>query len=208
MLRHACGFALANEGHDTRSLQAYLGHKNIQHTVRYTELSPDGSRISGGTFSRKRDRPRMNNWPAEGLPYVRPLHPAVTPSRRPPACPAGAVLRRMIGRLQMSIPSLRWPGGFIEAHLAGPKPGLRERCQRGAPLQVDRREGLWPIASARMVGRAVAVGRTDLAGQHAHEDEIDAWDIVPDRIYGCDRLRRCGGAGFIHTRAALAMPGS
>jgi len=41
MLRHACGFALANKGHDTRALQGYLGHKNIQHTVRYTELSPD-----------------------------------------------------------------------------------------------------------------------------------------------------------------------
>jgi len=41
MLRHACGFKLANDGHDTRSLQHYLGHKNIQHTVRYTELSPD-----------------------------------------------------------------------------------------------------------------------------------------------------------------------
>jgi type 1 fimbriae regulatory protein FimB/type 1 fimbriae regulatory protein FimE len=40
MLRHACGFALANKGHDTRALQAYLGHKNIQHTVRYTELVP------------------------------------------------------------------------------------------------------------------------------------------------------------------------
>jgi type 1 fimbriae regulatory protein FimB/type 1 fimbriae regulatory protein FimE len=40
MLRHACGFALANKGHDTRALQAYLGHKNIQHTVRYTELTP------------------------------------------------------------------------------------------------------------------------------------------------------------------------
>jgi type 1 fimbriae regulatory protein FimB/type 1 fimbriae regulatory protein FimE len=40
MLRHACGFALANKGRDTRSIQAYLGHKNIQHTVRYTELSP------------------------------------------------------------------------------------------------------------------------------------------------------------------------
>jgi len=39
MLRHACGFALANKGHDTRALQAYLGHKSIQHTVRYTELS-------------------------------------------------------------------------------------------------------------------------------------------------------------------------
>jgi len=40
MLRHACGFALASKGHDTRAVQAYLGHKNIQHTVRYTELSP------------------------------------------------------------------------------------------------------------------------------------------------------------------------
>jgi integrase len=40
MLRHACGYALANRGHDTRALQAYLGHKNIQHTVRYTEWSP------------------------------------------------------------------------------------------------------------------------------------------------------------------------
>jgi len=40
MLRHACGYALANRGHDARALQAYLGHRNIQHTVRYTELSP------------------------------------------------------------------------------------------------------------------------------------------------------------------------
>jgi integrase len=39
MLRHACGYQLANQGVDTRSLQAYLGHKNIQHTVRYTEMS-------------------------------------------------------------------------------------------------------------------------------------------------------------------------
>jgi type 1 fimbriae regulatory protein FimB/type 1 fimbriae regulatory protein FimE len=39
-MRHACGYALANKGHDTRALQAYLGHRNIQHTVRYTELSP------------------------------------------------------------------------------------------------------------------------------------------------------------------------
>jgi integrase len=41
MLRHACGYALANKGHDTRAVQAYLGHRNIQHTVRYTELAPD-----------------------------------------------------------------------------------------------------------------------------------------------------------------------
>jgi len=41
MFRHSCGFKLANDGHDTRALQAWLGHKNIQHTVRYTELAPD-----------------------------------------------------------------------------------------------------------------------------------------------------------------------
>jgi site-specific recombinase XerD len=40
MPRHATGHALANAGHDSGALQAYLGHKNIQHTVRYTELSP------------------------------------------------------------------------------------------------------------------------------------------------------------------------
>jgi integrase len=41
MLRHACGYKLANEGHDTRSLQAYLGHRNIQNTTRYTALAQD-----------------------------------------------------------------------------------------------------------------------------------------------------------------------
>jgi type 1 fimbriae regulatory protein FimB/type 1 fimbriae regulatory protein FimE len=40
-LRHACGYALANAGHDTRALQHWLGHKNITHTVRYTEVAPD-----------------------------------------------------------------------------------------------------------------------------------------------------------------------
>jgi len=41
MLRHSTGYKLANDGHDTRSLQHYLGHKNIAHTVCYTELAPD-----------------------------------------------------------------------------------------------------------------------------------------------------------------------
>ena len=39
MLRHGCGFKLANDGVDTRTIQDYLGHKNIQHTVVYTKLS-------------------------------------------------------------------------------------------------------------------------------------------------------------------------
>jgi site-specific recombinase XerD len=41
MLRHATGYKLANDGHDTRALQAYLGYKSIQHTVRYAELAPN-----------------------------------------------------------------------------------------------------------------------------------------------------------------------
>ena len=40
MLRHACGFYLANKGIDTRAIQQYLGHCNIQHTVQYTALTP------------------------------------------------------------------------------------------------------------------------------------------------------------------------
>lgn len=41
MLRHATGFKLANDGQDTRAIQHYLGHRNIQHTTRYTELAAD-----------------------------------------------------------------------------------------------------------------------------------------------------------------------
>ena len=41
MLRHSTGFKLANESRDTRSIQQYLGHKNIRHTTLYTELAAD-----------------------------------------------------------------------------------------------------------------------------------------------------------------------
>jgi type 1 fimbriae regulatory protein FimB/type 1 fimbriae regulatory protein FimE len=39
MLRHACGYKIANESHYTRAFQLYLGHKDIRHTTRYSELS-------------------------------------------------------------------------------------------------------------------------------------------------------------------------
>ena len=39
MLRHFCGYKLANDGHDTRSLAHYLGHRNLQSTARYTALA-------------------------------------------------------------------------------------------------------------------------------------------------------------------------
>jgi site-specific recombinase XerD len=39
MLRHGCGYALANAGHDTRRIQDWLGHRSIAHTTRYTQLS-------------------------------------------------------------------------------------------------------------------------------------------------------------------------
>jgi len=48
MLRHSKGFSLANAGHDTRAIQDYLGHKNISHTVRYTELAPNRLKGLGG----------------------------------------------------------------------------------------------------------------------------------------------------------------
>ena len=41
MIRHACGYKLANDGIDTRAIQLYMGHKNIQNTVGYTQLSAD-----------------------------------------------------------------------------------------------------------------------------------------------------------------------
>jgi len=54
MLRHSCGYKFANEGRDTRSLQAYLGHRNIQSTVRYTAMAPD--RFKGGKSTRSQTR--------------------------------------------------------------------------------------------------------------------------------------------------------
>jgi site-specific recombinase XerD len=41
MLRHSCGYKLANDGVDTRAIQDWLGHVSITHTVRYTELAPN-----------------------------------------------------------------------------------------------------------------------------------------------------------------------
>jgi integrase len=51
MLRHACGYKLANDGHDTRAIQAYLGHRNIQNTTRPWRRS--GSRSSFETDSKE-----------------------------------------------------------------------------------------------------------------------------------------------------------
>jgi Phage integrase family len=70
MLRHGWGYTLANAGHDTRALQAWLGHKNIQHTVRYTELAPTGSKSFGGRREPARGRSRS-------------LHPTSGKGRRP-----------------------------------------------------------------------------------------------------------------------------
>jgi type 1 fimbriae regulatory protein FimE len=56
MLRHGCGYALASAGHDTRALRPWLGHKKIQHTVRYTELAPDRFKnFCGANQAEKRD---------------------------------------------------------------------------------------------------------------------------------------------------------
>ena len=49
MLRHSCGFKYANEGKDTRSLQAYLGHRSIQSTVRYTAMARLAFEVGNGS---------------------------------------------------------------------------------------------------------------------------------------------------------------
>jgi hypothetical protein len=90
MLRHACGYALANRGHDTRALQAYLGHRNIQHTVRYSELARRDSRTFGGVsvprtsegsdveMCRGFSSGSSNSWP------FRDPDPRVCPAKREP----------------------------------------------------------------------------------------------------------------------------
>src|SRR5262249_36765815 len=50
MLRHSTGDKLANDGHDTRSLAHYLGHRNLQSTARYTALAPQGVREAHPTL--------------------------------------------------------------------------------------------------------------------------------------------------------------
>lgn len=40
MLRHACGYYLANKGFDTRAIAEYLGHSSLEHTYRYTAIAP------------------------------------------------------------------------------------------------------------------------------------------------------------------------
>lgn len=52
MLRHGCGFRMNSEGKNTRTIQAWLGHVNMQHTAHYTALSADHFRREG--LGRKR----------------------------------------------------------------------------------------------------------------------------------------------------------
>jgi hypothetical protein len=68
MTQNGCGYALANAGHDTRALQAWLGHKNIRHTVRYTELAPDRDPTGIGCLCMAQGIPRARSWavPARG----------------------------------------------------------------------------------------------------------------------------------------------
>jgi type 1 fimbriae regulatory protein FimB/type 1 fimbriae regulatory protein FimE len=76
MLRHSCGYALANAGHETRAIQDYLGHKAIQHTVRYTELAHRATQAawppSEARFDRKNDMSFLNG----GIVFCRPRRTA------------------------------------------------------------------------------------------------------------------------------------
>lgn len=68
MLRHACGFALADRGIDTRLIQDYLGHKNIRHTVRYT--ASNAERFEGVWYRAKNKRKSGQLGPKCKVVYV------------------------------------------------------------------------------------------------------------------------------------------
>jgi site-specific recombinase XerD len=61
MLRHACGYALANKGHDTRAIQGWLGHRSITSTAVYTALAPN--RLLIDESSRRNCTPRLPSQP-------------------------------------------------------------------------------------------------------------------------------------------------
>jgi Phage integrase family len=70
MLRHACGFKLANDGVDTRALQHFMGHRNIQHTVRYTELALFNRPLDNDRTGRPGDR-QERDWDRRGVEEMR-----------------------------------------------------------------------------------------------------------------------------------------
>ena len=106
VLRHACGFALANAGHGTRALQAYLGHRNIQ--VRYTELAPDQFK----TF-----------WKNRALMVLNPLQSQCRPS--------SSATQAHLGNEHRSIPrhpvDWRLQRGGADHRVSTPRPTSRAR---------------------------------------------------------------------------------
>ena len=72
MLRHSTGYKLANDGHDTRALQHFMGHRNIVHTCAIPTWLLIGSRISGRTESRDRAKARARAGPLGVLNLVCP----------------------------------------------------------------------------------------------------------------------------------------
>jgi hypothetical protein len=124
MLRHATGYELANQGVDTRSLQHYLGHKNIQHATRYTELSADRSRISGAI-----ERPSL-------VGFLHDAGPAGKfPLAGPPAHPLGFRRRLAIGALSLGRSFNRSSSGSFSARSIGRERG--SGCLTGVRREPD-----------------------------------------------------------------------
>ena len=74
MLRHSCGFALANKGRDTRLIQEYLGHRNIRHTQVYTRTRRFDSRDCRVSEQPRSAFPRNNSFILHSLHFSFPLY--------------------------------------------------------------------------------------------------------------------------------------
>ena len=99
MLRHGCGYALANAGHDTRAIQAWMGHKNIQHTVRYTELAKIYRARAGSVQG---FLARLVDWQDDAPMIDKPDHVAW-------AAEAVAVFQKHCGTVAIGMPSSMHP---------------------------------------------------------------------------------------------------
>jgi Phage integrase family len=99
MLPHACGYALANKGHDTRAIQGWLGHRSITSTAVYTarRWRRTGSGTSGESDASAQRRPAapypFGNTRRFNLAAVPPGEPVATNSHERFA----TIFRRQIG---------------------------------------------------------------------------------------------------------------
>ena len=187
MLRHACGYKLAHDGHDTRALQEWLGHSNIQNTTRYTELTSRRFKefLAARRLPAARPRPLhrcIHGWRAGAA------HPGQPEGRRrsdrvghwlavpgPPPLPSSTPASRLLDRWPEAVPAAGSARGRVRGSnpLAARRAPPARRTGRGTA-----RGGDAPRAAAMALSTSSALltrsGSTSCGGCERMESEIPA----------------------------------